>query len=33
MEAQADIINELISTNPEWLYDEEYWYSAEWFEI
>ena len=33
MEAQADIINELISANPEWLYDEESWFSAEWFEI
>lgn len=33
MEAQADIINDFISTNPECLYDEEYIYSKSWFEI
>lgn len=33
MEAQADIINEFISTNPKWLYEEEYSYSKNWFDI
>lgn len=31
--AQADIINDYISINPEWLYDEEHTYSKRCFEI
>lgn len=33
MEAQADITNDFISINPEWLYDEEHTYSKSCFEI
>lgn len=33
MESQEDIINEMISENPEWLYDEEFYFHKSWFEI